>query len=209
MTFTLYIIIATVILSFLCFQNDELRDRFIFYPFIIREQRQWYRFISSGFIHADWIHLFVNMFVLYTFGSSVEKYYGNVFESRGEFNFLLLYFGGMAVSSIRTYHKHKFDTGYRALGASGAVSAVVFSFIVFNPLEKMYLYGIRALGLPAVIFGAAYLIYCYYASRKGRSYINHDAHLWGALYGFFFTIMLKPYLAIDFLKQLPFLQHAF
>jgi len=207
MTITLYLLAATCILSFLCFQNDEMRDRFIFNPYIIREQRQWYRFISSGFIHADWMHLLVNMFVFYMFGTVVERYFGSVYEERGPLNYLLLYFGGMAVSTIRTYHKHKFDTGYRALGASGAVSAVVFSYIVFNPLEKLCLYGI--LCMPGIIFGAAYLVYCYYAGKRGVGYVNHDAHMWGALFGFFFTILLKPYLAIYFLKQLPFLQNAF
>ena len=207
MTITIYLLAATCILSFLCFRNEEMQDRFIFNPFIIREQKQWYRFISSGFIHADWMHLLVNMFVLYMFGTVVEKYFNTVFEERGPFNFLLLYFGGMAVSSIRTYHKHKFDTGYRALGASGAVSAIVFSYIVFNPLENLCLYGI--LCMPGIIFGAAYLVYCYYAGKKGLGFVNHDAHMWGALFGFFFTILLKPYLAIYFLKQLPFLQNAF
>src|SRR5689334_16129661 len=109
MSLTTYILAVTVVLSFLCFRNDEMRDRFIFSPYIIREQRQWYRFISSGFIHADWMHLLVNMFVLYMFGNAVEGYFGNFFESRGAFDYILLYFGGMAVSSIRTYHKHKFD----------------------------------------------------------------------------------------------------
>lgn len=207
MTITIYILAATCILSFLCFQNDELRGRFMFNPYIIREQSQWYRFISSGFIHADWMHLGVNMFVFYMFGTVVEKYFSSVFEERGTLNYLLLYFGGMAVSTIRTYHKHKFDTGYNALGASGAVSAVVFSYIVFNPLENLCLYGI--LCMPGIIFGAAYLIYCYYAGKRGIGYVNHDAHMWGALFGFFFTILLKPYLAIYFLKQLPFLQNAF
>ena len=207
MTITLYILIATCIVSFLSFQNDEMRDRFMFNPFVIREQRQWYRFISSGFIHADWMHLLVNMFVLYMFGTVVEKYFNSVFDERGPFNYLLLYFGGMAVSTIRTYHKNKFNSGYRALGASGAVSAVVFSYIVFNPLEKLCLYGI--LCMPGIIFGVAYLVYCYYASKRGLGFVNHDAHMWGALFGFFFTILLKPYLAIYFLKQLPFLQNAF
>jgi membrane associated rhomboid family serine protease len=207
MTITLYLLAATCIVSFLAFRNDEMRERFIFHPYIIREQKQWYRFISSGFIHADWMHLLVNMFVFYMFGTAVEGYFSSVFEERGPFNYFLLYFGGLAVSTIRTYHKHKFDTGYRALGASGAVSAVVFSYIVFNPLENLCLYGI--LCMPGIIFGAAYLIYCYYAGKRGLGFVNHDAHMWGALFGFFFTILLKPYLAIYFLKQLPFLQNAF
>ncbi len=207
MSLTLYIIIATSILSIICFQNDELRDRFIFNPFIIREQRQWYRFISSGLIHADWIHLLINMFVMYMFGTVVERYFDSVFEGRGPFDFLLLYFGGMAVSTIRTYYKHKFDNRYRALGASGAVSAIVFSYILFDPLEKLCLYGIIC--LPGIIFGVLYLVYCYYAGKRNIGFVNHDAHLWGAVFGFFFTIVLKPDLFLYFLKQLPFLQHAF
>jgi membrane associated rhomboid family serine protease len=88
MSLTLYILIATGILSMLCFQNDELRERFMFNPYLIHERRQWYRFISSGFIHADWMHLLVNMFVLYMFGNVVEQYFNNVFEERGGFDFL-------------------------------------------------------------------------------------------------------------------------
>ena len=207
MTLTLYILITTSLVSFICFSNDELRDRLIFNPHLIYEQRQWYRFISSGFIHADWPHLLINMFVLYMFGSLVERKFNEIFESRGPLNYVLLYFGGMAVSVLRSYYKHKLDTNYRALGASGAVSAVVFSYILFYPLEKLCLYGV--LCLPGILFGVLYLGYCYYAGKKGRDNINHDAHLWGALFGFFFTMLLNPELGFYFLKQLPFLQHAF
>ena len=110
------------------------------------------------------------------------------------------------MSIIPTYSKQKNNPGYHALGASGAVSAVVFSFILFNPLQRLCFYGI--LCLPGIIFGILYLVYCYYMGRKGGDRINHDAHLWGALYGFFFTIILKPSLIVSFFDQLIYFRNA-
>jgi membrane associated rhomboid family serine protease len=204
---TTILVIITCIVSFSAFQNTALRERFIFNPYVIHNRRQWYRFISSGLIHADWVHLLINMFVLYTFGKIVESNYRVVFEERGTYYYLLLYFGGMAFSIVPTYSKHKDNPGYNALGASGAVAAIVFAFILFHPMEKLYLYGL--LGLPGILFGVLYLGYCYYASRKQSDFINHDAHFWGALFGVVFTIILKPQILQVFLNQLPFLQRAF
>ena len=152
------------------------------------------------------MHLLVNMYVLYFFGSSVESYYDQVFGERSTVYFILLYFGGMMMSVLPTFGKHKDDPSYNALGASGAVSAVVFSFILFNPLGKLYLYGL--LGLPSVVFGAAYLVYCYYASRRGGDHVNHDAHFWGAVYGFLLTVILKPSLIASFFDQIIYYRHA-
>ena len=180
----------------------------IFNPYIIHSDRQWYRFISSGLIHADWIHLLVNMYVLYFFGSLVENYYSQVFGEKATVYFILLYFGGMMMSVLPTYGKHKNDPAYNALGASGGVSSIVFAFIVFNPLDKLCLYGLRFLCLPAFIFGGAYLIYCYYASKKGGDNVNHDAHFWGAVYGFLLTIILKPSLFSVFIDQLTYFRHV-
>ena len=202
------LVIITSIISFLTFQNAVLRERLLFNPYIIHERRQWYRFISSGMIHADWLHLIVNMFVLYTFGQIVEEDYKVVFgEEKGIYCYLLLYFAGMALSIAPTFSKHKNDPGYNALGASGAVAAVMFAFILFHPMEKLYLYGI--LGLPGILFGALYLGYCYFASKRKHDFINHDAHFYGALFGFLFTIALSPKVINIFLSQLPFLQNAF
>jgi membrane associated rhomboid family serine protease len=158
-------------------------------------------------IHADWMHLLINMFVLYSFGNFVEQAFRELFEERATLYFLILYFGGMAASVIPTYEKNKNKSEYNALGASGAVSAVVFTFILFRPLERLCLYGL--LCLPGIIFGAGYLVYCYYASKKGGDNINHDAHLWGALFGFALPIILKPALFFSFINQFPFLHAAF
>lgn len=178
----------------------------IFNPYVIHTNGQWYRFISSGFIHADWMHLLVNMYVLYFFGNSVEDFYHQVFGDKATQYFLLLYFGGMMMSVLPTFGKHKNDPGYNALGASGAVSSVVFAFILFAPLEKLYFFGV--LPIPGILFGIVYLFYCYYAGKKGGDFINHDAHFWGALYGFFLTIILKPALIVSFFDQLTFFRDA-
>lgn len=200
------ILLVTCIVSFLAFQNTNLLDKWIFNPYLILNRREWYRFLSSGFIHADWIHLAVNMFVLYSFGRIVEDYYSVYFGARSIPNFLLLYLGGMIMSVVPTYAKQKNNSAYNALGASGAVSSVVFAFILFNPLQRLCLYGL--LCLPGILFGVLYLVYCYYMSRKGGDRINHDAHLWGALWGFFFTMVLKPSLFVSFFDQLIYFRHA-
>jgi membrane associated rhomboid family serine protease len=204
---TIILVIATCIISFFAFQNTALQQRFIFNPYVIRQRGQWYRFITSGFIHADWLHLIVNMFVLYTFGQIVEANYHEVFAEKGKYYYVLLYFGGLAISITPTYAKQKENPSYNALGASGAVAAVMFAFILFHPMERLYLYGI--IRLPGILFGVLYIAYCYYAGRKQSDYINHDAHLWGALFGFAFTIILKPQVIEVFINQLPFLHRAF
>jgi membrane associated rhomboid family serine protease len=204
---TTILVVVNCIISFLAFQNTALRQRFIFNPYVIRQRGQWYRFITSGFIHADWLHLIVNMFVLYTFGQIVELDYYEVFEEKGAYFYLLLYFGGLAISIAPTFAKQKENPGYNALGASGAVAAVMFAFILFHPMEKLYLYGI--IRLPGILFGVLYIGYCYYAGRKQSDFINHEAHLWGALFGFAFTIALKPQVIEVFINQLPFLHRAF
>ncbi|MFM7217091.1 MAG: rhomboid family intramembrane serine protease [Bacteroidota bacterium] len=207
MNITLILLLVTVGLSMLAFSNPAVLDRMIFNPYRINRDREWYRFITSGFIHADWLHLLVNGFVLYSFGPIVEQFYDFNFGELSGFYFIALYFGAMVISIARSYKKHLNDPRYNALGASGAVSAVVFSFILFNPLHQLCLYGI--LCLPGILFGAGYLFYCYRMARVRRDNINHDAHLWGALYGFFFTIAMKPTLLLDFFSKLIYFRHAF
>jgi len=167
---------------------------------MITERKQWYRFVTSGFIHADWIHLIINMIVLWSFGNVVERYFNAIFEERGFFNYLMLYLGGLIISITPSFKKHMHNPGYNALGASGAVSAVLFSAILFQPMAKIYLYGL--IGLPGILVGVAYLVYSYYMDKKGGDNVNHDAHLWGAIFGVVFTIALKPSITLHFLDQL-------
>lgn len=183
---TSLLIALNAVFSFIGFSNAELVDKTIMWPYRIKREKQYYRFVSSGFLHADWMHLIFNMFTFYFFGRIVEgTFYVN--ELGGTASFLLLYFGGMIVADIPSYLRHKDTYEYRALGASGAVSAVVFAAIVFNPWARIYVYVIR---LSALLYAVLFVVYCVYMDKRGRDNVNHNAHLWGALFGLAFTIVL-------------------
>jgi membrane associated rhomboid family serine protease len=199
---TIVIIIITCIVSFLAFRDQMLTGKLIFNPYIIDKNKQWYRFISSGFIHADAIHLIINMYVLYSFGTMTEFYYSMAFGEKARLYYLLLYLGGLIFSVLPTYRKHRNNPSYNGLGASGAVSAVTFSFIIFDPMQKLCLYGLHFLCLPGVLFAILYLVYCFYMDKKGRDNINHGAHMWGAIYGFILTVIFNPSLFLGFIDKL-------
>ena len=195
MSVTIVIIAITVIVSVLAFNNREIFRRLAFNAYDIKHFKNSYRFLSYALIHADWIHLFINMMVLYSFGGVVEQYYQMLFGLKGILYFILLYVGGTALSTLPSYGKHKDDYSYTAVGASGAVSAVVFTYILFDPLGKLTLFPIP-IGIPSIIFGVLYLIYSAYMGKKNIDNIGHDAHFWGAIFGFVFTIVLKPELIV-------------
>ncbi len=195
MSVTIIIIAITVLVSLLAFNNHEIFRRLAFNAYDIKYFKNSYRFLSYALIHADWIHLFINMMVLYSFGRIVEQYYEMLFGVKGILYFILLYVGGTALSTLPSYGKHKDDYSYTAVGASGAVSAVVFTYILFDPLGKLTLFPIP-IGIPAIIFGILYLIYSAYMGKKNIDNVGHDAHFWGAIFGFVFTIVLKPELIV-------------
>jgi len=201
MSVSLIVILITVIVSIVAFNNRELFRRLAFNAYDIKHFKNTYRFLSYALIHADWIHLLINMMVLYSFGRIVEEYYSMYFGLKGIFYYILLYVGGTALSTLPSYGKHKDDYSYTAVGASGAVSAVVFASIIFAPLSKIYLFPIP-FGIPAIIFGILYLIYSGYMGKKNIDNIGHDAHFWGAIFGFVFTIALKPSLIITLFSTL-------
>lgn len=201
MLVTWIIIFFTAGISLIAFSKQELFEKWKFNAYLIRESRQWYRFFTYAVLHADWMHLLINMFVLYSFGESVEllmKYY---FGAKGILYFILLYIGGIILSVIPSFEKHKHDSWYNAVGASGAVSAVVFSSIIFMPNAKLMLMFLP-IPIPAAIFGILYLVFSAFMAKRAKDNIGHDAHFWGALFGALFTIALKPVLAIYFLHQL-------
>ena len=176
-------------------------------PYDVKHHKEYYRFISSGFVHAGWLHLGINMFVFWMFGRAVEQYYEINFGEFGNILFLALYLLGIILSDAFTYFQNQDNPGYRGLGASGAVAAVLFAFIIFNPWEMLYIWGI--IPIPAVIAGILYLIYEYVESRRGVGRINHHAHFFGAIFGLVFTFILKPELLPKFIHELthiPFLQ---
>ena len=194
---TLGIIALTALISILAFSNRELFRRFVFNAYDIKHFKHGYRFLSYALIHADWIHLLINMMVLYSFGQVVEAYYGFIFGPKGIFYYVLLYIGGIVLSTTPSYGKHRDDYTYSAVGASGAVSAVVFASILFDPLNKIYLFMLP-IGIPAVIFAVLYLVYSWYMAKRNIDNIGHDAHFWGAVFGFVFTLALKPSLINHF-----------
>ena len=194
------IILVTAGISIYASYNHELMHKWIFSPYETRYHRQYYRFITSGFLHANWMHLFFNMFVLYQFGAAVEGLYGYYFNGRGEYFFVMLYFGALFVSCLPSYFKYHNDPGYQSLGASGAVSAVLFSFIIINPFARIG-FIIPMLSFPAVVWGIAYLAYEYYASKKQYDNISHDAHIMGAVYGVLFTILIRPTFVVELINR--------
>lgn len=184
LSITIVIIIITVLVSLGAFNNQKMMDDLIFYPPAITQRKQWYRFLTSGFLHADYPHLIFNMLTLYFFGEMMESLYSLYL---GKLGFLIFYFGGIIFSGIPSFIKHRNSYHYRSLGASGGVSAVVFAFILFAPWEWFYFPPV-----PAIIYGVLYMAYSAYMSKKGSDNINHDAHLWGAIYGIAFTIIMEP-----------------
>ncbi len=200
MSLTWILIGINVVLSFYAFNKPDVTRALIMNPYVVNTRGQYYRFITSGFIHKDHVHLLFNMIALYFFGQVVEIIFKAIFGSLGGAYYLLLYVLALVVSDIPSYFKHRGNPGYNSLGASGAVSAVVFAFILFRPIDKIYIYGI--LGINGFILGAVYLIYSYYQGRKGGDLVNHDAHLYGALFGLLFCIVMYPASIEIFIEQL-------
>jgi membrane associated rhomboid family serine protease len=187
-TITIVILLLTCIISFTAFSNAKVMEDFIFYPPAIDRENQWYRFVSSGFIHADFMHLAFNMYTFYMFGDIVEKTFLDIFGNSGKIFYILLYITSLIVCLLPTYLQHKDNFYYRSLGASGAVSAVIFAGIFLYPTMGMGLFPIP-FHIPAFIFGPLYLGISAYLAKRGQGNINHSAHIWGALYGVVFLII--------------------
>jgi membrane associated rhomboid family serine protease len=197
MSITLLIIIVTVVISFIAMNNNDLMNKLIFHPYsIAKEPSQWYRAITCGLIHADIPHLAFNMFSFYMFGEMVEKYFELIFGQLGTFFYLLLYISSLAVCIIPTYLSHKTHYNYRSLGASGAVSAIVFAGIFLQPTMQIGFFIVPPI-IPGFVFGPIYLALTVYLSKKGPGAINHSAHLWGALYGLVFLIVTAKIAGMD------------
>ncbi|UUS64451.1 MULTISPECIES: rhomboid family intramembrane serine protease [unclassified Acinetobacter] len=192
---TVTIILITVVISLIAFSNHKVMNRLLFWPPAL-SRGEYDRFISHGFIHADGAHLLFNMITLFFFGSVIESFYRQYFFDMG---FVLFYLGGLIAAIIPSYLKHKHDTHWASLGASGAVSAVLFAYILFEPWKLIFVFFIP---VPAIIFAVLYVAYSIWSGKRGNSNINHSAHLWGAAYGVIMTIILEPKLIPHFLSQL-------
>ena len=184
----------TILSSIWAFSNQTLFSNMILQPYSVSRGQRVYTVITSGMIHNDWMHLLFNMLSYYFFAFQLEP-------AIGHWQFGFLYVASLILSDLPTIYKHKNDEWYHSLGASGAVSAIIFSAIMYSPVSTMSLM-ILPIPIYSVIFGILYLIYCNYASKHARDNINHDAHMFGALSGMLITIVLHPHVVNDFLMQI-------
>lgn len=205
---TLIIIIITVIVTFVANGNPELYGKLLFNPYQVVHRKEWYRLLSHGFIHSrsNIFHLIFNMYVLYSF-SFVETEYKSYWPKLGLVFYIVLYFGGMVFATLPALKKHKDNYLYNAVGASGAVSAVLFAFIALHPFEG----GIGILFLPfsfpPLVFGAIYLAVEWWMDKRGGGNIAHDAHFYGSIFGFVFTFIAIPGSLSGFFEQILALLH--
>ncbi len=184
---TITIIILTVLLSIRAFKDYNLMDRLIFNPLKVKEG-EWFRLFTYGGIHADYPHLIFNMFTLYFFGMEVERICISALGSNiGSISFIVLYISSLVISILPTYFKQKNNSSYRGLGASGAVSSIVFAYVLVNPMNFMGIMFIPVM-LPAFLFGIIFLLVSFYLDRKQTGRINHSAHISGGIYGLLYMI---------------------
>jgi membrane associated rhomboid family serine protease len=182
---------GTVIISIMAFNNNDLFRKLLFNAYLIKFKKQWYRFFSYALVHSGWMHLIINMYVLWSFGDIVEYVLKNNFGAQGILYYALLYVGGIIFSTLFDFRRHKDDPYYNAVGASGAVSAVVFASILLYPSGSIFIFPIP-FPLPSWVFGIAYLIYSVYMDKKGHDNIGHNTHFWGAVFGIIFTAIALP-----------------
>jgi membrane associated rhomboid family serine protease len=193
---TLLIIASTVLVSWLAFNNPRLMERLLLWPPAVERKHQYDRLVTHGFVHADFQHLLFNMITLYFFGRAVEHWFVPYIGALG---FVLFYLSAILVAILPTWLRHRHDPNYRSLGASGAVSAVLFTFILVQPWSLIIVF---VLPVPAILYGVLYVGYSIWMDRNGQDNVNHSAHLWGAGYGMLFTLMMEPRVGAAFLSQL-------
>jgi membrane associated rhomboid family serine protease len=194
--------LLTALISVLAFSNDELRTKLLHIPYLENNRNEKFRLLSSGLIHADVTHLAFNMIALYSFGENVENWFKSeaMFGDMGSTIYILMYVVAIVAANLPTFYKHKNNPNYMALGASGAVSAVIFAEIINNPTSSIYLY--LAIPIKSFIFGILYLAYENYASKKMNDNIGHDAHFYGAVFGILFVGVLKPHALVECFEQI-------
>lgn len=194
------IIILTGFTSYKAFNDIAFFDKLKFNASHTINSKEYYRLFSSGLIHADWMHLIINMYVLYMFGEIVLYFFLLIFGLFANLHFLVLYILGLGLSSIPSLIKHRNNYAYNAVGASGAVSAVVFSSILLYPQGGIGFIFIPGIDIPSWLFGILYLAYSAYMSKKNIDNIGHDAHFWGAIWGLVYTIIIRPEVVINILN---------
>lgn len=201
MSVTIVIIVITSAFSLLAMNNEELFRKTLYSPYQVFHRKEYYRLLTHALLHSGWIHLFVNMYVLYVFGQAAEEYFNYYKDGAGSFNYLLLYVGGIFFATLPALKKNKDNPLYSSVGASGAVSAVLFASIAFNPTMPI-IFIFLPIPIPAVIFGVLYLFYEAYMDKHSSDYVAHDAHYYGAIFGVLFTFITLPASFVNFFSQL-------
>ncbi len=201
MSITVILIIATVLASIQAWRDNTLRNKWIHNAYSANKLKEYYRLITSGFIHADYMHLFFNMYALYLFGQYVEQYFSYLFGGKAILAFLALYLIGIVVANLPDFVKHKDNMGFNSLGASGGVSSVVFCSVILNPLMGLMIFPIP-IELPGYLFALIYVAYSIFMEKKQMNNVNHMAHLWGALWGVVFIAVAQPNAIANFFEQI-------
>ena len=201
MYITYLLLAVTILISAKAMDDDTLKRRLMLNPHDVIHYKKWYRCFTHGFIHADWMHLGFNMFVLYSFGELLEMVFEFKYGVRGHMLFGLLYLAGILFSCLFSLYKHKDNPYYNSLGASGAVMAVLFGFILVNPTAELGLLFLPGIEIPAYIFGPLLLLLEYALSKRGGTGIAHDAHIAGAIFGVVFMTALDYHYLLNFFKH--------
>lgn len=201
MTITYLIIGFTVLFSIWAFNNPDVFYKCKHWPYTEARSGEYYRWLTSGFLHGDYMHLLFNMITLYFFGGAVERWFAMLFPGFGSTLYLLFYLIAIVAASLATFYRYRNVQSFASIGASGAVSAILFAAILLRPTLSLYLMFIP-IPIPGFIYGAFYLWYSSYEARRGRDGIDHVAHFYGAVFGFLFPLVLKPMLLGNFLAEL-------
>jgi membrane associated rhomboid family serine protease len=197
---TFIILAATILVSWRAFSNTTLFEKLLNNPYRVKHEKQYYRLLSHALIHADFMHLALNMYVFYSFGSILEKVFrGRYGFQQGEVYFILLYAVGAVVATLPSLRKHGDNYGYNAVGASGAVSAVMMGFMILFPTMNIQFFFI--LPMPAFLGIIVFFGLEHYMNRRGKTNIAHDAHIWGALFGILFVFVTDPQALVSFFTQ--------
>ncbi len=190
MSITIIIIIATVVASLVAFRDGNFRNKWIHNPYTVYHRKEYWRLLTSGFIHADYMHLFFNMYAMYLFGKAVEGNFGYFFGEKAGVYFLGLYLSGIVVANLPDLIQKKNQAYFNSLGASGGVSSIVFCSVILEPLNKLMMFPIPV-PMPAYIFAAIYIAYSIYMEKRQMDNVNHMAHLWGGVWGVAFIAFTK------------------
>jgi membrane associated rhomboid family serine protease len=196
MILTLAIIAVTCVVSWIAFKDGKLMQRLLLWPPAVGKKHEYWRLLSYGLVHADFQHLLFNMITLFFFGRAMEWLYA---RHLGPLGFLWFYLGGLLVSILPTYIQNRRNANYRSLGASGAVSAVLFAFILKSPWTMIFVFFFP---VPAILYAVAFVAFSIWMDHRGGGSINHSAHMWGAAYGIVFTVLMEPRVIPFFLQQL-------